>query len=98
VNESGTPLIAREGRWEVGAPLTMDSAAAMMEASEQMPLPTEGIVDMTRVEAVDSAGVAIMLAWKRRAVAEGRTLAFANVPAALSSLAELYGVEDLLTH
>jgi len=76
----------------------MDSAAAMMEASEQMPLPTEGIVDMTRVEAVDSAGVAIMLAWKRRAVAEGRTLAFANVPAALSSLAELYGVEDLLTH
>jgi ABC-type transporter Mla MlaB component len=38
-----------------------------------------------------------MLEWKRRAVAEGVELAFENVPPTMASLAELYGVDGLLS-
>jgi phospholipid transport system transporter-binding protein len=46
---------------------------------------------------VDSAAVAVLLSWQRRAAVEGRKLAFAEVPESLAALAELYGVEGLLT-
>jgi phospholipid transport system transporter-binding protein len=48
------------------------------------------------VDGVDSAGVAVLLSWRRRAAAEGKALTFADVPASLVALAQLYGVEDLL--
>ena len=38
----------------------------------------------------------MLLALKRRAADEGRPLRFVDVPAALASLAELYGVEEIL--
>ena len=38
----------------------------------------------------------MLLEWKRRAVAEDKRLAFTGVPQGMTSLAELYGVEDLL--
>jgi phospholipid transport system transporter-binding protein len=41
--------------------------------------------------------VAILLEWKRRALAEGMQLAFENVPPTMISLAELYGVDELLS-
>jgi ABC-type transporter Mla MlaB component len=37
-----------------------------------------------------------LLAWKRRAAAEGKPLSFAHIPTSLDSLSQLYGVEELL--
>jgi phospholipid transport system transporter-binding protein len=48
------------------------------------------------VRAADSASVAVLLSWRRRAAAEGTALSFVDVPPNLVALAELYGVEDLL--
>ena len=76
--------------------LTMDSAATVLAISAEAALPATGVIDLKRVEAVDSAGVALLLAWKRRAAAEGKPLTFAHLPPSLASLAQLYGVEDLL--
>jgi len=42
------------------------------------------------------AAVAVLLALKRRAADEGRPLRFVGIPAALASLADLYGVEEIL--
>lgn len=83
-------------RWSVSGALTMDTAASLLEVSREMPLPPSGVVDLQSVEVVDSAGVAVLLAWKRRAVSEGVRLVFESLPAALTSLADLYGVEDVL--
>ena len=91
---SGTFMPDR--RWSVGGALTVDSAAAVLAASEQAALPETGVVSLSAVHTVDSAGVAVMLSWRRRAAAEGRKLVFADVPPNLVALAELYGVEDLL--
>ncbi|MES2934881.1 MAG: STAS domain-containing protein [Pseudomonadota bacterium] len=53
-------------------------------------------IDLAPVTVVDSAAVAVLLAWQRAATARGARLLIKNVPANLQSLAKLYGVADLL--
>ena len=90
-------LRADDGRWVLTGPLTINNVAGVLAASVGVPLPTTGRVDLKGVDPVDSAGVAVLLEWKRRAVAEGVDLAFENVPPTMASLAELYGVDGLLS-
>ena len=90
------PSFAGGARWTVTGPLTVDSAAEVLEASQEAPLPETGVVALASVGAVDSAGVAVLLSWRKRAGVEGRKLAFTDAPASLVALAELYGVQDLL--
>jgi phospholipid transport system transporter-binding protein len=90
-------LRADDGRWVLAGPLTINNVAGVLAASVGVPLPTTGRVDLKGVDPVDSAGVAVLLEWKRRAVAEGVALAFENVPPTMASLAELYGVDGLLS-
>jgi len=52
--------------------------------------------DLGGVKAADSSALALMLAWQRRAQAQGRSLTFVNVPANVDALAKLYGVDGLL--
>ncbi|HEY1439185.1 MAG TPA: STAS domain-containing protein [Casimicrobiaceae bacterium] len=92
-----TPALQVEGdRWMPAGSLTMDSVATVLAVSGEAVLPATGVIDLERVEAVDSASVALLLAWRRRAAAEGKPLTFAHLPPSLASLAQLYGVEDLL--
>jgi phospholipid transport system transporter-binding protein len=52
--------------------------------------------DLSAVREVDSAAVALLLAWQRQAIAAGGRLLLAGVPADVVSLARLYGVDGLL--
>ena len=90
-------LRADDGRWVLAGPLTIDNVAGVLAASVVVPLPATGRIDLKGVEPVDSAGVAALLEWKRRALAEGVELTFENVPPTMASLAELYGVDELLS-
>jgi phospholipid transport system transporter-binding protein len=83
-------------RWTYAGSLTYANAGAVLAAALELELPTGGEVDLIDVGAIDSAAVAVLVALQRRAVDEGRSLLFANVPAALSALADLYGVEGIL--
>ena len=53
--------------------------------------------DLANLAAVDSASVAVLLAWQRAALAKGLRLRLANPPKSLLSLASLYGVSELLS-
>ena len=83
-------------RWTFAGSLTYANAGPVLAAALEMMLPSSGEVDLNDVDAVDSAAVAVLLEIKRRAVDEGRSLVFANVPAALTTLADLYGVDEML--
>ncbi len=83
-------------RWNCAGALTFANASRVFAAAVVMPLPAAGEVDLSGVVAADSAAVAVLLALKRRATEEGKPLAFTHVPAALSALADLYDVEDVL--
>ncbi|WP_255991694.1 STAS domain-containing protein [Chitinolyticbacter albus] len=53
-------------------------------------------LDLAGVTRVDSAAVALLLAWQRQAHAAGTRLTIAGAPAALLQLAKLYAVDALL--
>jgi phospholipid transport system transporter-binding protein len=76
--------------------LTFQTARAALEQGCAAIGAGETVFDLGGVKAADSSGVALMLAWQRKARAKGRKLSFINVPSDLSSLANLYGVDTLL--
>jgi phospholipid transport system transporter-binding protein len=84
------------GRWTYVGELTSTNAGPVLAAAAVLNLPGDGEVDLTDAEGIDSAAVAVLLALKRRAADEGRPLRFVGIPAALASLADLYGVEEIL--
>jgi phospholipid transport system transporter-binding protein len=59
-------------------------------------LPEKLTIDFSGITEVDSSAVALLLEWRRRAIARGKALAFVNLPANLLALAELYGVTELI--
>ncbi len=83
-------------RWTFEGALTMDTAAHALAFARSMPLPSTGVVDFAHITHADSAALAVMIALKRRGSAEGRPIELAGLPATLSSLAVVYGVESLL--
>lgn len=91
------PHFAAGERWVLAGALTFESAASVLNSSREAALPKTGIVDLTRLSSVDSAAVAVLLAWQRRAASEGMALSFTGVPSTLAALAELYGVEELIS-
>ena len=54
------------------------------------------VVDCAGVAESDSAGVAVLIEWRRWARAQGRALSFANLPATLRGIAALSGLEAVL--
>jgi len=88
---------ATEGdRWTFQGALTFDGAMAVLRASDRLALPASGTVDLGGMAHADSAALAVLLALRRRAEAEGRKLAFAGVPPMLDSLARVYGIDTLI--
>jgi len=97
-SEAVAPVLGTgDGRWVLAGPLTISNVAGVLAASVGVPLPQTGRIDLKNVDPVDSAGVALLLEWKRRAVAEQKSLTFENVTPSMASLAELYGVAEMLT-
>ena len=95
--QSGTFAPTDNGaRWVFQGSLTMDDAARVLDAAEALPPPSQGIVDFRGLLQADSAALAVMIALKRRATAEGRALTLRSLPDGLKSLAIVYGVEKLL--
>ena len=83
-------------RWTFAGALTFDNAAAVVEASSALELPTSGHVDLSGLGSVDSSALAVLFALKRRAKADRRELVFESIPPGLASLARVYGVDQLL--
>ena len=90
-------MISRDGdRLQISGRLTIDVVTALYNSG----LPADGkpalVVDLGKVEAVDSAAVSLLLSWLRRAQRDNVSLSFSNVPDNLISLARMYGVDKLI--
>ena len=90
-------MIQRQGgSLRVSGRLTMDTIGTSFSDAMQ---PLEGkdwTIDLGEVEAVDSAAVSLLLGWLRNAQRHGESVSFVNVPENLRSLADLYGVAEVL--
>jgi len=84
------------GHLVVKVPLTMANAPGLLEAGRAALRPGEQIFDFSEVSEADSSALAVMLAWLRAAELSRSTVKFVHIPAVVRSLAELYGVNELL--
>ena len=85
-----------DGRCTVQGPVTIASVQSLLEAGERTITGGDVTIDLAGVTDVDSTAVSLLLEWRRQATAAGRSIRYVNVPANLKSLAELYGVTQLL--
>ena len=76
--------------------VTNANAAGLLERGLAAIRAGDLTIDLAGVTTVDSAAVALLLAWQRAAAEQGKRLTFAAVPPGVASLAGLYGVDDLL--
>lgn len=87
-----------DGRFRLEGRIDMSNADAILkEGTHQLFNGQPATVDLGGVTAVDSAAISLLLEWQRTAAVAGQPIHFTNLPAALRSLAELYGVSDLIT-
>lgn len=76
--------------------LTNQNAATWLARGREAIAGGDTQIDLSGVQAVDSAAVALLLDWQRAAQARGAALALTGVPPGIESLARLYGVTALL--
>lgn len=89
IRREGNRLLL-EGAVTAGTvPWLLDAGAAQLRDGVE-------VVDFAAVTEVDSAALALALAWLRATRASGRTIRFANLPRAMENLARLYAVDELL--
>ncbi len=89
-------MIVRQGnRFLIDGPITLDNVGALID--EGKAFDGDGvIVDLAGVTSADSSALSLLLEWIRRFGSNGRQIAFANMSHNLRSLAELYGICDLI--
>lgn len=81
---------------QVSGRLTMETVSALFDTNLEAGAKGVLEVDLSQVEAVDSAAVSLLLSWLRRSQRSSVALCFSHVPENLLSLARLYGVAELL--
>ena len=86
----------QQGRLEVSGGMTLDVAARLLAEGNAQVGSRDLVVDLSAVDAVDSSALAVIFGWVRQAKQNGHAIKVANPPAQLMSLAELYGVVELL--
>jgi phospholipid transport system transporter-binding protein len=87
---------AADGRLAVSGDMTLETARALLAEGLAALAQGEVTFDLATVDEIDSSGLAVLFGWLRAASAQGKSLRIANPPRNLLSLAEVYGVGELL--
>ncbi len=92
------PQIADDGRYRLPEALTFATTPQLYLQTGNMfntPLPLLTF-DLAGVTRVDSAGLALMLEWRREAQRRGKNIRFQNIPAQLAAIAKVSGLNGIL--
>ena len=77
--------------------LTFETAAnALRTGTELLTRDRASVLDLSRVESGDSAGVAVLVEWLAVAQEAGQSLRFEGIPAQMLAIARISDLEDLL--
>ncbi len=89
-------ISCENGRCTVQGPVTLEHAVSLLAQGNGLFTGQQVVVDLAAVTEVDSSALSLLLEWRREAGRNGRSIRYLNLPANLKSLAELYGVTELL--
>jgi phospholipid transport system transporter-binding protein len=85
------------GRIIVTGSVTFNTVGDLLRASQPLFVDQKTVsVDLGAVTSVDSAGLALLLEWLRRARSDGRTVTYTGLPDKLVAIAKLSGVHSIL--
>ena len=80
--------------YQVVTPMIYTTAAELYTRGKSLLVKGEIVFDLAAVTNADSSALAVILGWQR-AAGEGQ-LRLVNLPASVISLAELYGVAEMM--
>jgi phospholipid transport system transporter-binding protein len=86
----------QDERMLLSGPVTLANVAGLLEEGRRHLADGVRSVDLGEVTELDSAAIALCLAWLRDARTAGRDIRFSNLPESLQTIARLYGVHSLL--
>lgn len=89
-------IACNDDRCTVQGPVTSENVVSLLAQGVERFTAPRVTVDLSGVTDVDSTALSLLLEWRREAVRNGREILYRNLPANLKSLAELYGVTELL--
>jgi phospholipid transport system transporter-binding protein len=81
---------------KVSGPMTLTSAKVLLEQGASLLSGSITGFDLAAVSDVDSSGLAVVFGWLREAKRLDKNVHILHLPNNLTSLAEVYGVSDLL--
>ena len=81
----------------VQAPMLVGNARAVHEAGEAVLPAEEAVADLSEVHEADSSALAVIFSWMRIQRARGGSLRVEGAPEGVRTLAEMYGVSDLVS-
>jgi phospholipid transport system transporter-binding protein len=84
------------GHWKVEGELTFASVPELQDESLERFASPPGTLDLAAVERIDSAGIALIIEWARRARIAGGDMKLVNVPAGMTSLSKTAGLSKVL--
>ncbi|MGB1108897.1 MAG: STAS domain-containing protein [Gammaproteobacteria bacterium] len=84
------------GRFRVSGELTLATVAGLVGRVDAHIQGDALVLDLSGVTRSDSAGLALLMEWERRALARGAKLHYTGMPAQLASIAELSDLADVL--
>jgi phospholipid transport system transporter-binding protein len=90
-------MIRREGdRLILEGAVTIEEVPGLLSQGLALLSPGETRIDLAGVTTADSSAVALLLEWLRVAQRAGDRIVYLNLDNSLKSLADLYGVTELL--
>jgi phospholipid transport system transporter-binding protein len=90
------PLQSVEAALAITGNMTMDNAAGLLARGVAALAAGKTRFDLAEVADIDSSGLAVLFGWQRAAHVQGKTIAIDHPPNNLRSLADVYGVSELL--
>ena len=89
-------IACSDGRCTLQGPVTAKNVVSLLAQGAERFTGPRVMVDLAGVTEVDSSALSLLLEWRREAARNGREISYHNLPASLRSLADLYGVTELL--
>ena len=83
--------------WEIAGDLVIHTVPLVLDQGRGLfAKGAETVVDLNKVERIDSAGLALLIEWMRLARRQRMSLRFQNIPERMWAIAEVCGLEQIL--
>jgi phospholipid transport system transporter-binding protein len=83
-------------RMKIAGAVVIDSARNLLEEGRGYCVANDVTVDFSGATELDSSALALILEYRRAAESAGKRVTVSNLPSSLRTLADLYGVTELI--